>query len=174
MEDLVKTPKKKRAPNKFNYRDHYYKPFGRLIISVKALNEEDKPYILLKHNSDLLSPVPKLRRKEISTDFRALLNNYLETNQISKELQKELSESEQNILQIAMYCAKIDGYEYQSKTVDDYIKKFNLLKGALLAGNNNDIIKDELKQIVTLLSNPMINKITGAYATEIFEIIESM
>ena len=94
MEDetLVKKTRKKRAPNKFNYREHYYKPFGRLIISIKELNNEEKPYILIKH-PETHSPVPLLRRKEISVEFRALLNTYLETNMISKQLQKELSDA---------------------------------------------------------------------------------
>jgi hypothetical protein len=170
---LVKQ-RKKRAPNKFNYRAHYYRPFGRLIISTQALNNEDFPYLLLKHNTALFSPIPKLRRTKISTEFRSLLNNYLEHNVISTELQKELSDDEQNLLKLAMYVAKIDGFQFQSKSIEDYIKKFNLLKGALIAGSNSDEVKFELKQIITILSNPVIKKITSEYATELIEIIDQM
>jgi hypothetical protein len=170
---LVKT-RKKRKPNQFNYRAHYYRPFGRLIISTQALNNEEFPYLLLKHNTELFSPIPKLRRTKISTDFRALLNNYLEHNVISVELQKELSDAEQDLLKLAMYVAKIDGFQFQSKSIDDYIKKFNLLKGALVAGSNSDEVKFELKQIITILSNPVIKKITAEYAIELIEIINEM
>jgi hypothetical protein len=170
---LVKQ-RKKRAPNKFNYRENYYKPFGRLIISTKALNNEDVPYLLIKHNTELFSPIPLLRRTQISTDFRALLNNYLEHSVISIELQKELSDNEQNLLQLAMRVAKIDGFQFQSKSVEDYIKKFNLLKGALISGSNSQTVKSELKEIITLLSNPVIKKITPEYASELFEIIDEM
>jgi hypothetical protein len=170
---LVKE-RKKRAPNKFNYREHYYRPFGRLIISTQALNNEDVPYLLLKHNTALFSPIPKLRRTKISISMRALLNNYLEHNVISTELQKELTDDEQNLLKLAMYVAKIDGFIFQSKTIEDYIKKFNLLKGALVAGSNSDTLKTELKQIITILSNPIIKKISPEYADELFEIIDEM
>jgi hypothetical protein len=170
---LVKE-RKKRKPNQFNYREHYYRPFGRLIISTQALNNEDVPYLLLKHNTKLFSPIPKLRRTKISSEFRKLMNNYLEHNVISTELQKELSDDEQNLLKLAMYVAKIDGFIFQSKSIFDYIKKFNLLKGALIAGSNSDEVKSELKEIITILSNPIIKKISPEYADELFEIIDEM
>lgn len=170
-EDLVKKTRKKRAPNKFNYRENHYKPFGRLVISNKALNLEDKPYILLKHNTATLSPVPLLRRKQISEQFKALLNHYLESNEISKELQKELSDEEQNILKTACYVAKID-FEFQSKSVDDYVKRFGSLKQKLIDGDIS--VKEELKEILILLSNPVIKKISKEDANELLEIIDEM
>lgn len=166
--------RKKRAPNKFNYRDHYYKHFGRLLISTKALNYEDKPYILLKHNTEYLSAVPKLRRTEISEQFRNLLNNYLETGNISTDLQKELDNNEQSILKTAMYVAKIPNFEYQSKNISDYIKEFNMLKGSIISGNNSIENKQRIKEVIALLSNPIVNKIDIQYANEMIEVIDNM
>ena len=175
LEKLVKV-RKKRAPNKgISYKEKYYKPFGRLIINTQYLNEMEMPYILIKHNSDQttrLSPVPLLRRTQITQQFKKLLNHYLETNEISKELQKELSDKEQELLKTAMYVAKIDGFEFQSKSVDDYVKRFNSLKKKLLEGDN--FVKEELKEILILLSNPVINKISKENAEEFLEVIENI
>lgn len=168
--------RKKRAPNKgISYKEKYYKPFGRLIINTQYLNEMEVPYILIKHNSDQttrLSPVPLLRRTQISEEFSELLNHYLETNEISKELQKDLSDKEQDILKTAMYVAKIDGFEFQSKSVDDYVKRFGSLKEKLIEGDNT--VKEELKEILILLSNPVIKKISKEDADEFLEVIENI
>lgn len=166
--------RKKRAPNKgISYKEKYYRPFGRLVINTQYLNDMEVPYILIKHNNvQRMSPVPLLRRTQISEQFRKLLNHYLETNEISKELQKELSDKEQiDILKIACYVAKIP-FEFQSKSVDDYVKRFNSLKDKLIEGDNS--VKEELKEILILLSNPIINKISKEDADEFLEVIENI
>lgn len=168
--------RKKRAPNKGeSYKSKYYRPFGRLVINTQYLNEMEVPYILIKHNSDQttrMSPVPLLRRTQISEQFRKLLNHYLETNEISKEIQKQLSDNEQELLKTAMHVAKIDGFEFQSKSVDDYVKRFNNLKEKLIEGDNS--VKEELKEILILLSNPVIKKIKKEDADEFLEVIENI
>lgn len=176
-ENILKPLKirKKRAPNKGeSYKSKYYKAFGRLIINTQYLNEMEVPYILIKHNSDQttrLSPVPLLRRTQISEQFRKLLNHYLATNEISKPLQKELSDKEQEILKTACYVAKIP-FEFQSKSVDDYVKRFGTLKEKFIEGDNS--VKDELKEILILLSNPVIKKISKEDADEFLEVIDEM
>jgi hypothetical protein len=174
LEKPVKV-RKKRAPNKGeSYKSKYYKAFGRLIINTQYLNEMEVPYILIKHNSDQttrLSPVPLLRRTKISEQFRKILNHYLETNEISKTLQKELSDKEQEILQTACYVAKIP-FEWRSKSVDDYVIQFNILKEKLVSGDNS--VKDELKEILILLSNPVIKKISKEDCDEFLELIDEM
>jgi len=168
--------RKKRAPNKGeSYKAKYYRPFGRLLINTQYLNEMEVPYILIKHNSaqsTRMSPVPLLRRTQISEQFRKLLNHYLETNEISKELQKELSDKEQNLLKTAMYVAKIDGFEFQSKSIEDYVKRFGSLKLKLIEGDNS--VKEELKEMIILLSNPVIKKIKNEDADEFLELIDEM
>jgi hypothetical protein len=168
--------RKKRAPNKSeSYKSKYYKAFGRLMINIQYLNDMEVPYILIKHNSDQtprMSPVPLLRRTQISEQFRKLLNHYLETNEISKELQKELSDKEQEILKTACYVAKIDGFQFISKSVDDYVKRFNSLKDKLIEGDNS--VKEELNGVLILLSNPLIKKISKEDADEFLEVIENI
>lgn len=167
--------RKKRAPNKGeSYKSKYYRPFGRLMINTQFLNDMEVSYILIKHNSDQttrMSPIPLLRRTQISDQFRKLLNHYLDTNEISKELQKELSDKEQEILKTACYVAKIP-FEWKSKSVDDYVVQFNILKEKLVSGDNS--VKDELKEILILLSNPVINKIKKEDADEFLEVIDEM
>ncbi len=168
--------RKKRAPNKGeSYKSKYYRPFGRLVINTQYLNEMELPYILIKHNSDQttrMSPVPLLRRTQISKEFRKLLNHYLEKNEISKELQKELSDKEQELLKTACYVAKIP-FEFQSKSVDDYVKRFNSLKEKLIIEGDNSV-KEELKEILILLSNPVIKKISKEDADEFLEVIDNI
>ena len=177
MEQILVKQRKKRAPNKnqFNYKETYYKPIGRLLICTHALNNESVPYLLIKHNTEHFSAVPTIRRTQISNEFRALLNNFLENNIISLELQKELTDKEQYLVEKLIYVAKIpEKFKFQSKTIDDYKKQFNFLKAALIAGSNSIELKVELKEIIILVSNPIVKLITQEDATDFIEIIDEM
>jgi len=48
--------------------------------------------------------------------------------------------------------------------VEDYKKRFEILRGALIAGNDSDEIINELKDIILLLSNKSVNVISETNA----------
>lgn len=164
--------KKNRGQNKTSYLKKNYIPFGRLILNKKFLNENK---LLVKH-PNTHAPVPKIRQTKISDNLKAYLLELIDTGKINFELQKELQNDEQKILETLFYVSKIGdhigGFRYVSKELNDYIHRFNILKGSLLAGNSNDEIKNEMVNIIHLLNNPVINKINDEDKQFLIEILK--
>lgn len=134
-----------------------YCNFGKLILNLKKLNEN---ILLIKYPSK--APVPKLRRTVISDDFKAIINDLLDTKKINIQLQKELNDKEQDLFDLLMNVSGLKNYlNYKRiyKDVNYYMNKFEILRGSLNAGNNNMEIKNELMDIIDLLSNKIYNKI---------------
>ena len=56
-------------------------------------------------------------------------------------------------------------YKHHIKTIDDYMKRFYILQGSIAAGNNSDVIKDELRNIINILS--INNKLSSQETKEL-------
>lgn len=154
VEELLNYPVKNRGKNKVNKKNTNYIPFGRLILNTKMLNENK---LLIKHKNTH-APVPKLKQTPISDNFKALIQDLITTGKLNIQLQKELSMKEQELLEVLFTVSHIKehlGFSRKTKDIDDYIHRFNVLKGGLLAGNKNPEIKNEMLLIINLLNNPL-------------------
>ena len=60
-------------------------------------------------------------------------------------------------------------YKRYSKTVDDYLHRLTIIQGSINAGNTSNILKQEAIDIIKVLSNSIINKISPVDAEMLIE-----
>ena len=60
-------------------------------------------------------------------------------------------------------------YKKQTLNIDDYVHRYTILKGELMAGNQSIETKLEMIDIIKLLNNKSINKISDEDATYMIE-----
>ena len=155
--------KGKYKKSKQDFKDAYYYQFGKYILNRRQLNLNK---LLIKYKGHL-GPVAGFPSKNISDTFKSLINDILDINQINIQTQKQLSVTEADLFDaLIKKCALVNvlEYEYRTKDINDYMQTFEVLRGAYLAGNED--VKEELKDVINLLSNPAINKISKEDANE--------
>ena len=155
--------KGKYKKSKQDFKDAYYHQFGKYILNRRQLNLNK---LLIKYKGHL-GPVAGFPSKNISDTFKSLINDILDINQINIQTQKQLSVTEADLFDaLIKKCALVNvlEYEYRTKDINDYMQTFEVLRGAYLAGNED--VKEELKDVINLLSNPAINKISKEDANE--------
>lgn len=145
--------------HKKSYKDMYYIPFGKFILNRKLLNEN----ILLVKYPNSHGPVVKIRRTPCTDTLKNLLNDLLDTGEINYTLQKALNEKEITLFELLLKLSGVTeqlNYKRQTKSVEDYVERFKILQGSIAAGNDSDEIKTELNDIIDLLSNKTVNRIS--------------
>ncbi len=88
------------------------------------------------------------------------------------DLQRQLTEDEDKLLELLLRLSGLkQRLQYQTVpiSVETYIKRYNILKGSLASGNDAWEVKRELRDIINLLSNPTIGKISPEIASELLE-----
>ena len=127
--------------------------FGKFTIHYPELKRN---ILNIRHKS--LSQIPDLNKKiKISDDLRDLIEDVLKTGNMSKSGYKNLTEKDKKIFDII--TTKADLYERfgikpvitQPKDMDleKDMKRFELVKGEWIAGNNNDEVKQELILLIS-------------------------
>ena len=154
---LIKVDKKKL--NKYNPNNYY--EFGKFIINKKLLNTN----ILLVKYPISFSPVPKIKRQSISDDFKVFIIDLLDNGELNIHLQKNLNNHDVKLLEDLLNLSSLKkqlNYERQYKSVQDYMDRFLILQGWINAatGSRNETIITELFDIIDLLSNKTINRIS--------------
>ena len=146
-----------------------YVEFGKFILNYYQL--ENNNILLIKYPKTL-GPVPKLRRKIISDELKILLQNLIDTQLINIDLQKEISIEEitlfENLLNFSG-LTKYLNYKRIDKNIQDYIHRYEVLKGGLMAGNQSIELKNELISILTIFINK--NIIDSKEGFELIEIL---
>lgn len=154
------SPKNVKKKHKISYKEINYYTFGKFILNRKILNDEN---ILLIKYPKSHGNVPKLRRTIISDTFKNLINDLLDTQQLNIQIQKNLTDKEQDLLDLLLSLSLLKkqlNFSKQYKDINDYVIRFKILQGSISAGNDSDDIKNELIDIINILSNPIINKIS--------------
>jgi hypothetical protein len=160
FEDVKKKEMKKYKPRKCNYKEVNFYAFGKFILNRKRLNDEN---ILLIKYPVSNAPIPKIKRTPITDEFKNLINDLLDTKKINIETQKKLTKKEADLFELLLRLSGLTdhlNYTRVSKDINDYKKRFEVLQGSLNAGNDSDIIIDELKEIILLLSNKTVGIIS--------------
>jgi hypothetical protein len=139
--------------------EKYYVSFGKYIINTKQLNNN----ILLIKSIKSLGAVNKLRRTPITDEFKNLIIDLLDTGKLNIQTQKKLTQTEIVLLEHLLNISgltEVLNYSRREKDTNDYLDRLILIQGTLEAGNDNTDIKKEAIDIIKLLSNPNINKIS--------------
>lgn len=140
-------------------KEKNYVDFGIFILNINQLK---KNVLLIKYKRTI-APVNKLRRTPITDDFKNLLTDLIDTQEINIELQKELNDEEQELFEKLLTISKIAkplNYKRYTKSIEDYLHRLMIIQGSMNSGNTSDILKQEAIDIINILSNPIIKKIS--------------
>jgi len=148
-----------------------YCKFGKFILNHYKLSQN----ILLIKYPKSLAPFSKIKATVISDNFKNLLTDLIHTNVINIDLQKSLNDSEIKIFDLLIFSANLSShlnYKKQTRTIDDYVKRYNLLLSSLKAGDDSIELRDEISNIIKLLNNKNVDKISDDIANELLELLK--
>ena len=158
-------------PAKTTYLDNYIQFGNKTQINIKKL---DNNIILIKYIKNL-GPLKNFpAQKGISNELKLILQDLVETGKINVDAQKKLSQSDIKLFEKILVLCKLKThlqYKPYVPTIDDHIERFELLRSSLVAGNQSEEIKQEFIQLIKLLSNPFVSKISVQDAQEFIELL---
>jgi hypothetical protein len=161
----------KIIPEKKTYLDNYVQFGSRTQINIRKLEDN---IILIKYIKNL-GPLKNFpAQRHISNELKMILQDIIETGKINVDSQKKLSHSDIKLFEKILSLCKLTThlqYKRYVPTIDDHIERFQLLRASLVAGNQSEEIKQELIQLIKLLSNPFVGKISGEDAQEFIELL---
>ena len=123
---------------------------GRYRINGRLLDE--KQLLSVRYSSGTAVPqFPKMI--PISDAFHELLTNLFETKKLDKRLMKELDPEEQRSAEVLLVKSGVGrGFGIKEITPTDEeqkkIKRFEVVKGSYLAGNNSKDVIHELRSLI--------------------------
>lgn len=134
--------------------DENYKEFGKFMINNKLLYDN----VLLVKYKKSYAPVPQIRRKNITNDFKDELIYIFDTAQIDYEKLRELSDEENSLFKLLiMKSGLFDKLKYNyynsREKLDDIIEEYDILKGEIEADNNNPELIKRCKSVLKKLYN---------------------
>jgi hypothetical protein len=151
-----------------------YKPFGRFIINRKELSNN---VMLLKYEKSH-GPIKDWHRHKVSDPIKRFVLNLIDTAELNTDLLKQIEEQDdiEYLEKLLNKCQISNQLKYKRYvfTVNDYVEKFNLIKGSISSGNNNPKLKAQLRELIELLSNPVIKKINKEDANFLNECLVEM
>lgn len=158
FEEIEQKPKQKSGRRKELFTivdgidmapEERYINFGQLVINKPSLFKENR--LAIKYRNSLGS-VNKFRARKVSSKFRDLIKTIIEEQKINHKLMSELTDDEKdfffNLIKRAKLESKLGLTGYRTKEQEEQYARFELLKGQVLAGNNNPKILKELKQLI--------------------------
>jgi hypothetical protein len=125
-----------------------YKTFGKYVLHMGHLL--DKNVANFKYPS--LGSIPSIKPMTISDDYKEFIIDTLENGKPNERLLTRLPNEEQRHFEkVVAGAGLIDTFKLkrnQGKTEKDEINRFNLLRGEVLAGNNNEKLMKELRGLI--------------------------
>ena len=145
--------------------DYSYREFGKFIIQYKFLLDN---ILLVKYKS--YAPIQTIKRQDISDDLKDIIINIFDTGEINYQLGKTLIQSEKDLLTSLITKS---GLKEQLKfnkfnlleDIKDIVNDVNVLKGIIIAGNDNPDIITKIKVVLDKLV--LYKRITKKDALEI-------
>ena len=144
--------------------------FGNYVIESKPL---EKGFLFVRYPSG--ATLPRFPKQAISSKLQLILNYIIHEGRFNEKDYNDLDEFEKKVFDDLLIQSKADKKgsvklykhtKYNDKERDDDIKRFNILKGELIAGNDSPNIIKELKVLILkmadskTISKTDFNKIT--------------
>lgn len=130
-----------------------YKTFGKYVIHMGHLI--DKNIANFKYPS--LGSIPSIRPLNISDDYKEFILDTIENEKPNERVLRKLPIEEQKHFERVVAGAGLTETFRIKRTGDEEDKKevdrFNILRGEILAGNNNEKIVKELKGLIVKFIN---------------------
>jgi len=136
------------------------KNFGNYSLSLNSLK---KGFLYVRYPSG--AAIPHFPKVMISSRFRRIINDLIYEDRFVEEDYTGLDDTEKKLFDDLITLCKLDKKDnvkiyrhkkYSDKDRDEIIKRFNILKGELLAGNDNPNLVKELKLLVIKMQNDKI------------------
>lgn len=139
--------------------------FGKYVLHLPSLR-------MNKLNLKYRSKGYINKSREISDTLRELLYYVIENGKIDLDLYNKLDEKEKNYFNEISHKAQVEkglGIKYNDEDKRKRIQRFELLRGEVLAGNNNAEIFKEIKELlIDFVENGTVSHKTG------FELIKDL
>jgi hypothetical protein len=158
--DEIKT-KRKRRYEESRIKRVDKKDFGRLCIDLIALNKNR-----LKLYRRCYKLYDNFNEKIISDNLKYIYLDILNDNKFNEGDYKKLDDNEKKIFDDVLYITQVQAgssismlrrhKKYDDDEINTKLKRFNLLKGQILAGNDNREIIKELKKLIIYLKSKNI------------------
>ena len=155
---------------KSTFKDNYVQFGSNIVINYKKLENNT---LLIKYSKSF-GPINKLRATKISDELKQFIIEIIQTDKINVDFQKQLNANDVSLFDKLIDICRIRThlqYKRYIPNIDDHISRFNLLRAGLNAGNESIELRRELVELLTLLSSPLINKITKNDADEFIEML---
>jgi hypothetical protein len=130
-------------------RENNYRQFGKYLVNMKYLHEG-----ILNLYHETMKRVKAIPPRLISKDFQSIIYRILEKGELPRSLFYKLSDAEQTFLREVLkraWLAEKLGMGDQGRKkgmfedeTDADMRRFNLLKGIVIAGNNDKKVVNEL------------------------------
>ena len=133
-------------------------PFGKYLLSLKQLQKNKFMLRTKKKN-----PVLSFKTITLTRKTKAIVQKLLQNLEVSFEEIDALSEDEKNIINQIVEKTEIDTRlrvpnTKRSKLEKD-LNKFNVLRGSIIAGNDNvELLKDFRRLLLSLTNENYISK----------------
>lgn len=150
----------------------HYIEFGKYMINDRFLKKGE---LLTKYKKSYAPTV--IKRQKVTKLFESILRNIFDTEEINYELVQDLSEEEQELFKRLISKAGLeDQLDFDERKVEpspkQLVEKFNVLKGEILAGNDNALIMSDIKKVVQKLREREI--IDDEKMNEIMDVIKNI
>ena len=135
-----------------------YKEFGKYIINIRDLLN-NVLFIRYKSYAD-----SKMKRRNVSDKLKQLLFYIFDTSELNYNMIKELENEEYEFFNTIMNKSGLTiNYNYDKKkgreNKEDIIEEFNVLKGEIMASNDNpEIIKKARDCVKKLFRHKLIDE----------------
>ena len=162
----------KYVESKLKYdKSNKYLEFGKFIINMNLLN---KNILLLKYKNSY-APIPNLRRTMISDDLKNMVFYLLDTGEINYQTGMSLNNLEKEVFDILISKSGLNimlkyDKNKMKEDLDLIIEQYEILKGEIIAGNDNPKIIKDLKDILRKLVK--YKKVSQSDAEDILKELE--
>jgi len=148
-----------------------WREFGRLILNQVQLNHDNTLNVKYKKSNGSC----KILKTSISDEFKNLINKIFDTSNIDYTIGKILSDDEKKLFKTLLDCADLSfqlnyNPDMMVEDINDLKKRFSIIKGEIIAGNNNKkMLSDAIiivKKLITL------NEVSESDGKEIIDELE--
>jgi hypothetical protein len=137
-----------------------YRQFGKYVLLNKMLNNNN--VFNLRNKS--LSSIPNISPCNVDDNYKEFINDFLDSGKINKKHFESLTKAEKEHFNKVVKLSNISintslGNEEELSKME---KRFNILYGEICAGNDNEKVITEARQLLkNLISNGIIEKTKG-------------
>lgn len=128
--------------------------FGKYVINLHHLENQD---ILNVKYKNCLGAVPSFKPTAVSDIYRDFLIDLLDTSKPNTRVYNQIGDEERKHFEkLATNAGVFKGMGLPKTVIDDdekMVKRFELLRGEIQAGNNNAKLLDETRKLVVKLMN---------------------